>query len=47
MFEVENINGGIREIDFFENIGFVLMWEVDDITVGIGEPKFFENLGFV
>ena len=47
MFEVENINGGIWEIDFFENIGFVLMWEVDDITVGIGEPKFFENLGFV
>ena len=47
MFELDDITGGIGELDFFDNIGFVLLFELDDITGGIGELDFFDNIEFV
>jgi hypothetical protein len=46
VFEVDDITGGIGELDFFEIIEFVGVFELDDITGGIGELDFFDNIGF-
>jgi hypothetical protein len=47
MSELDNITGGIGELDFFDNIGFVLVFEVDNITRGSGELDFIDNIEFV
>jgi hypothetical protein len=47
MSELDNITGGIGELDFFDNIEFVWVLEVDNITRGSGELDFFNNIGFV
>ena len=47
MFELDNITRGIGKFDFFDNIGFVLVFKLDNITKGIGEFDFFDNIGFV
>jgi hypothetical protein len=47
MLEVDDITGGIGELDFFDNIGFVCVLELVDITGGIGELDFFDHIGFV
>jgi hypothetical protein len=47
MFKLDNIAGGIGELDFFVNIGFVLVFKLDNITRGIGELGVFVNIGIV
>jgi hypothetical protein len=32
VYELDNITGGIGELDVFDNIGFVFVLEVDNIT---------------
>ena len=44
---LDNFTGGIGEIDFFENIGFVWMFELDNITEGIEELDYIDNIGLV
>jgi hypothetical protein len=47
MSELYNITGGIGEVDFFDNIAFVLELELDNITGGIGELDFFDNIEII
>jgi hypothetical protein len=58
MFKLDNIAGGIGELDFFDKIGyawvfeldnieFVWVFELDNITRGIGELEFFDKIGIV
>jgi hypothetical protein len=47
MFMLENITGGIGELDFFENIGFVWMFKLDNITRGIEELDCIDNIDIV
>jgi hypothetical protein len=47
MLGIDNITGGIEELDVFDNIGFVSMLGIDNITGGIGELDVFDNIGFV
>jgi hypothetical protein len=47
VFELDNITRGTGELNFFTNIGFVLVFEFDDITGGIGEVDIFNNIGFL
>jgi hypothetical protein len=47
MSELDNFIGGIEELDFFDNIAFVLVVELDSITGGNGEFDFFDNIEFV
>jgi hypothetical protein len=42
-----NITRGIRELDFFNNIGFILVFELDNVIRGIEELDLFDNIGFV
>jgi hypothetical protein len=44
---VENITGGIGELDFFDNNGFVQVLETKNITEEIGILDFFDNIEFV
>jgi hypothetical protein len=37
VFEVDDVAGGIGELELFDNIGFVWVFELDDIAGGIGE----------
>ena len=47
MFEFENNTGGMKELDFFDNIRFVWVFESNNITGGIWELDFFDNILFV
>jgi hypothetical protein len=47
VFELVDITGGIGELEFFDNIGFVCMFQLDNITGGIGERDFFESIEIV
>jgi hypothetical protein len=40
MCELEDIAGGIEELDFFDIIVFVLVFELDDIARGIEKLDF-------
>jgi hypothetical protein len=35
VFELDNITGGIGELDFFDNIAIIRMFKLNDITEGI------------
>jgi hypothetical protein len=47
MFKLDNIAGGIGELDFFNKIGFIEVFELDNITRGIVELEVFVNIGIV
>jgi hypothetical protein len=47
VFELDNIAGGIGELDLFDKIGFVWVFELDDIPGGIGEFDLFDKILFV
>ena len=47
MFELDNVTGGIEKLDFFDDIGFVLVCKLDNITGGIGKLEFLDNIRFV
>lgn len=47
MLKLDNINGGIGKLDFFDNIQFVGMFEHDNIAEGIGECDLIDNIEIV
>jgi hypothetical protein len=47
MLGIDNITGGIGELDVFDNIGFVWVLHIKNIAGGIGELDVFDNIGFV
>ena len=47
MFELDDIVGGIGELDLFDNIGFVSVFKLAIITKGIEECDFFVKIWLV
>jgi hypothetical protein len=47
VFELEDITGGIGELNIFENIGFVWMLELNNITGRIEELDFIDNIDII
>jgi hypothetical protein len=47
VFELDDIAGGIGELDLFDNIAFFFVFELDDIAGGIEELDLFDNIVFV
>jgi hypothetical protein len=47
VFELDDIAGGIGELDLFDNIVFAWVFELDNIAGGIEELDLFDKIGFV
>ena len=47
MSKLDDITGGVIELDFFDNGAVIWVLDIDNITGGIGELDFFDNIAFV
>jgi hypothetical protein len=47
VLELDDIAGGIGELDLFDNIVFVRVFELDNIAGGIGELDLFDKIVFI
>jgi hypothetical protein len=43
LFELDNLTGGIGELDFFDNPPIDQLFKPNNVTGGIGEFDFFDN----